>query len=190
MKNISLLILVFSIILISCSKDRLNKSSISLDVEYFKNDTLKKNIDIIDINIREKAWIKTYTHSDKDFKLNAVTANNIDSEKYSDFTNWSISGKSNNAYTTVSGGYGWGYGYGYGYAYNSPTIEILFSKKDVPDIDRINLGPSKDSIFISYSYNDNDIKARNIGEFQILWINLDNIPVKLINKLSYIKIEN
>lgn len=189
MKNIYLL-LVMSIILISCGKSRLNNSSISLDIEYFKNDTLRNNVEAIDINIREKAWIKTYTYSDKDYKLNAVTVDNIDNKKYSNFTNYNISGKSNNAYTAVSGGYGWGYGYGYGYAYNSPTIEILMSKKDVPGIDKIILGPSKDSVFVSYRYSDNDIKIKNVGDFQIIWINLDNLPVKLINKLSYIKIEN
>lgn len=182
---------LLNFITLSCSNEKSMKSSkLRIKVDFFENDTLRSDIKILDINRREKAWTTSSTYSNKDYELNAVTADRIRYES-SKFTSWSIAGKSNNDYTALSGGYGWGYGYGYGYAFKAETIEIVVSfNNDDFDLDKIHLGSSRKDIFQTFSYNDKDIEIGEGDKYGVVWINLDNIPVYYINKLSYIKLED
>lgn len=176
----------------SCNNGKVSYSTPSLDIEYVKGEETRKLAVPIDINIRDRAWVEAEYNYNKDYTLNAITGDNIYSgNSHNKFTNWNISGKSNNAYSTFSGGYGWGYGYGYGSAYIYPSIELLFMKSEIPDIDKISIGSSKDKIFMTFSESDKrNVNVRSTDDYYIVWINLNNLPMKFIDELSYIKIED
>lgn len=193
MKNRVLVIIVLiSIILGSCNNRNINYSTPKLSIEYEKVDETKKLAVPIDVNIRDRAWIEA--KYDKNYKsvLNALSVDKIRSgNDHNEFTDWSISGDANKSYNLVSGGYGYGWGYGYGSAYIYPTIEFLFLKSEIPDIDKIYLGSSKDKIFMSFKYNDKrNVNYETTDDYMIIWINLNNIPMKFIDELTYIKIED
>jgi hypothetical protein len=193
MKNRFLVIIIFtSIILGSCNNGKFNYSAPKLDIEYVKGEETKKLAVPIDINIRDRAWIEAKYEKDYKKVLNAMSLNkNLNSHEQNKFTNWSISGEANKSYNLISGGYGYGWGYGYGSSYTYPSIELLFLKSEIPDIDKIYLGSSKDKIFLSFNYSDKrNVNIRTTDEYYIIWINLNNIPMKFIEDLAYIKIQD
>ena len=183
-------IVVFtSIFLGSCNTGKFNYSAPNLAIEYVHDDTQKIAVPI-DVNIRDRAWIEAKYEKESKGVLNALSVDNIGGgNSHNEFTDWSISGEANKAYNVISGGYGYGWGYGYGSSYTYPSIELLFLTSEIPDIDKIALGSSKDEIFISFDYSDKrNVNYKTTEDYMMIWVNLNNLPMKFIEDLAYIKI--
>lgn len=154
-----------------------------LSIFYKKDKDDEKLVEPISVTIRERAWVVSET--EKDYTLNALTANNVyEGNKHNKFTTWQLPSSS----TIVSGGYA--YGYGYGLAFKYPSLELVFKKNEVKDIDWGYLGISKDNIFVQGKYKSQNINYESTKDYLIIWINLNNVPDKFLSELSYVRIED